>query len=144
MTNIILERKGKSTLIKEDGEQPLIEVKCFIPFGVEYYNYNKIVNLEFLDNNNDHFNSINIIKTYEEKILDALPEEMKKNRQYNGIFYKRKNSILLRTYLDKKKNNNIDTTLKKVVCTANIQFTSVWASKTSYGIMINLKDLEQI
>lgn len=141
---IKLEKKGKNFLLKNDNEEIIVNLECYVPFGLESYNYSKIINLEFKNKNNEHYNYLNELRLIEEEILDSLPEDFKKNRQYVGIFYKRENSVLMRTYLDKSKHKNkeINIYAKQNNCECEIQFTSLWSSETKYGILINLRKLK--
>lgn len=148
---LVKNRRGKMTKIKKDGDDLIIKIKCRIPFGVEFYNRNKIINLSLLDTNNEEYNFIQEFKSLEKQIIDVIPEEYKNTRSFISSIRSLDEKIgqkIIRTYISKKKGEEYTLTSEfiktKHLVEATIKFDSVWTSQTSYGVMVNILDVKNV
>lgn len=161
--NLIFTKRGKNyTIVLRNGK----DLKKFafaspalkIPFGVEKYNYKRIVNLQFIDykKNNSLYNFYSCLKqldnffyrlSYDTTVNNHFSPnliEQLKGKQYIP-FMKKSYAPILRTHLRETAKKLItevkqgDTyveldDLKGVFCTAKIELGSLWITDTSYGV----------
>lgn len=128
-------------------EYQYLDIEANVPFGAEFYNGNLIVNLDLSNKNNEDINSVTEILIKEKQIINSLPDIVKENRQFISCVRNNKDiSKYIRTYISKIKNEAVSVTkdLIRTRCRARLRFTSVWTTKTSYGVMINLVKLEKV
>lgn len=143
---IKLVKRGRGLMIHENNKPFIMKLNISIPFGIEIYNNNMIVNLSLDQRNNDDINTLTEYINKENEIINLVPSYIKESR--DRITNIRSNNYFrnIRTYLSKKKNErpSITKNMLNIKCTATIKLSSIWTSKTCYGIMINLIDLEKI
>lgn len=140
---IKLIKKGKNLFLYNNENIITLDLISISPFGIEYYNNNRIINFEFSNETNEDINFIQEILIQEKKIIEIIPEITKKNKQFISCIRNGKKGKLLKTYI--WKNTLLPSLeIKNKKCKLSIQFTHIWITQTSYGIMININKLDFI
>lgn len=135
--------------------------KITIPFGVEKYNNQSILNIEITPNNsNSHYNIYQNIKRLENKIRDLSEDKFCSNelkndiidKEYHKNIKKRENSYLIRTYLfgSPKIFRNIDgfevdlslENIKKTISNVELELGILWINQEEYGLLWYIKKIE--
>lgn len=150
MLELIKNNRGRQCKIKKDGEDLYMVFNCKIPFGIEFYNKNKIINLKLCCKNNTDYNTQQEYITLEREIINLIDENIKNNRLHISCLKnldEKKEEKVIRTYVSKKKNESIVLTSDCIgnnTVEVKIKFDSVWSTESSYGIMINIIDVKII
>ena len=157
-------KKKTNYIITYEDKKIKLKIKnCIIPFGVENFNNQYVVNIEINPKKtNDHYNSYNDIKsleTYLKNIDDNkyCPKNLKddiEDREYYKNLKKRDNGYLIRTYIigtpeiyrtlhgmriDLQLNN-----IKKTISNVELELGILWINDDEYGILWYLKKIEVI
>ena len=151
--NYVINHKSKNITLKIK--------KIFIPFGIEKYNNQNILNIEIVpENSNHHFNIYNNIDNLEKKIKN-LPEdnfcsnELKNDidgKEYHKNIKKRENSYLIRTYIigHPKIFRNIGgfemelsaNNITKTISNVELELGILWTTEEEYGILWYVREIE--
>jgi hypothetical protein len=154
-------KKTNYVLTYNDKKIKLKIKKCIIPFGVENFNNQYVVNIEINPNNsNEHYNmynNINELESYLKNIYENkyCPLNLKKdieNRKYYKNIKKRENGYLIRTYIIGTpeiyrtiNNMRLDLRLdniKKTISNVELELGILWINDNEYGILWYLKKIE--
>ena len=135
---------------------------CIIPFGVENYNNQSIVNIDINPTrSNSHFNIYKDIKSLEKYIENICeskycPRDLKKDideREYHKNIKKRESGgYLIRTYIIgapeiSKTVNGMEfplssTNIKKTISNVELELGILWINNENYGILWYVKKIE--
>ena len=135
---------------------------CYLKFGIENYNDNKILNIFIKkDNNNNNYNNIVTIINIINKVKNLNKNDIA-NRKYEleekgfqsplkEINELDQDILVLRTYLDYKcdisvknilGNLNIDDDISKKNANIELIVKNMWTTNNNYGVIIYTKKIE--
>ena len=115
-----------------------------IPFGIESYKGNQIINLEIDETkNNELYNIIRNLEQLNEKIknMDDIPSEFKSKGYYSFMKSSRPNCVILRCHLKNPRILGFKDDLTKSNGTAKIEIGSMWSNDNNFGVTLYLTEL---
>lgn len=130
------------------------------PFGVEKYNNKEILNIEFSNDNNEHYNIFSELNSLEHEISTEIEKcnniKLVKDIENKGLMTSVKKSIMgyiIRThfgyidpyYTNEKLNRNINISKSELVKSygnATIILNGVWHTGNNYGLLWKTTDLQ--
>ena len=136
----------KSYGVKYDGNFLKIKTVCNIPFGIESYNDNKIINLEYNSKINDQYNQKTMIECIDNIVKEKL-EKMFSDKKYfiNSTKMRYDNVHHHRCYVKNNIGNDIGNNIdKEKMYECEIVLNKIWIYKDTYGLMWVIDNVKQL
>lgn len=159
-TKDLITKKKNYNILNENNNKIYFELKNIkIPFGIESYNNQQILNIAINpNNNNDHYNYLTNFKNFENNLinLDIIDNEilsetkekkyhcfLKQNADYHN--YTIRTHILgstnIYTLFNGKKFPTRESDIKNKNANILIEIGTFWITDETYGILLNTKEI---
>lgn len=171
LSKITFKKNKKNFIININDKKHIIKsCSCYIPFGVELFKKNKILNLELSDKYNNNFvqnfkaqifnidsiaKNLNNEEYKKEKNISDIPEDLLyiiKDLQYQSFIKPSKLGILIKTSInsdieiykivDEQKVYIAETDIKNYACIAELEVAELWYNNKNYGVNLIIRELQ--
>lgn len=137
-------RISNSFKIKYANSQFRIKIENVIsPFGTEYYNNKKILNILLDTTNNNHNNYIAIVKNIDDAVSNSNCISNNNRQMYFSSSLKKSNkNFIHRCHLSNRNDWNVDiNSIQNKKLTLDIHIDKIWVNSDMYGIVWIVHDI---